>query len=233
MNSFGKLFRITLFGESHGENIGVILDGCPAGIPLSAKDFIKDLGRRQPGAYGTTPRKETDVPLFKSGLFNERTTGATLTILFENKNIRSKDYSHLKNTPRPGHADFAAHHKYGGFNDYRGGGIFSGRLTVGLVAAGVVAKKILSPIEVDARLTEAGGDNNIEKNIQSAIREKDSIGGIIECRVNGLPIGLGEPFFDSTESLISHLVFAIPGIKGIEFGSGFACSRMIVRQLHR
>jgi len=226
MNTFGRLFQIALFGESHGEGVGILIDGCPAGLPLEAEDFSLDLRRRQAGAPGTTPRREPDIPLIKSGLLNQKTTGAPLLILFENRDVQSKDYQTLQDTPRPGHADFTARHKFGKFNDYRGSGHFSGRLTVALVAAGVIAKKILTPAIVEATLLEAGGSKEIEKAVQSALEENDSIGGIVECRARGLPVGLGEPFFDSVESLISHLVFAIPGIKGIEFGSGFACSKM-------
>jgi len=226
MNTFGRLFQIALFGESHGEGVGILIDGCPAGLPLEAEDFSLDLRRRQAGAPGTTPRREPDIPLIKSGLLNQKTTGAPLLILFENRDVQSKDYQNLRDTPRPGHADFTARHKFGKFNDYRGSGHFSGRLTVGLVTAGVIAKKILAPAIMEATLLEEGGLKEIEKAVESALEENDSIGGIVECRARGLPVGLGEPFFDSVESLISHLVFAIPGIKGIEFGSGFACSKM-------
>src|SRR5215831_1489583 len=227
MNSFGRLFRISIFGESHGESVGVCIDGCPAGLPLTVEDFLEDLERRKGGTQkGTTPRKEDDLPIFKSGLLNDKTTGAPLTILFENKNTRSGDYEKLRSVPRPGHADFVAHHKYGGFEDYRGGGHFSGRLTVCLVAAGVVAKKLLNGITVTSTILEIGGETDLEKGLQKAIDAKDSIGGIIDCRVNGLPVGLGEPFFDSVESLISHMVFSIPAVRSIEFGTGFAAAKM-------
>ncbi len=147
MNSFGRLFRISIFGESHGESVGVSIDGCPAGLPLAPEDLPPDLERRKGGTQkGTTPRKEDDLPIFKSGLFNGRATGAPLTILFENNNTRSGDYEKQRAVPRPGHADFVAHHKFGGFEDYRGGGHFSGRLTVALVAAGVIAKKMLAGV---------------------------------------------------------------------------------------
>src|SRR6185295_8283739 len=150
---------------------------------------------------------EEDLPIFKSGIFNNITTGAPITILFENKNIRSSDYEKQRAVPRPGHADFVAHKKFGGFEDYRGSGHFSGRLTVALVAAGVVAKKLLNSgksgsekISIESSILEIGGEKDLEKGLQKAIDAKDSIGGIIECRVAGLPIGLGEPFFDSAES---------------------------------
>lgn len=227
MNSFGRTFRVTIFGESHGPMVGLTIDGCPAGLPLSEDDFTTDIERRKGGTQkGTTPRKEDDKPIFITGHFNGKTTGAPLTILFENKNTRSGDYDKIKSIPRPGHADFVAHKKFGGNEDYRGGGHFSGRLTVCLVAAGVIAKKLLQNILVEATITEVGGEKDIEAGLQKAIDAKDSVGGIVECTVSGLPIGLGEPFFDSVESVISHAVFAIPAIKGIEFGAGFAAAKM-------
>ena len=233
MNSFGRIFRVNIFGESHGESAGVNIDGCPAGLPLSADDFSADIERRKGGTQkGTTPRKEDDLPIFKSGVFNGKTTGAPITILFENKNTRSGDYEKQRAVPRPGHADFVAHEKFGGHEDYRGGGHFSGRLTVCLVAAGVIAKKLLdltpgsSPTKVTASILEIAGETDLEKGLQKAIDAKDSVGGIVECRVNGLPAGFGEPFFDSVESVISHAVFAIPAVRGIEFGTGFAAARM-------
>lgn len=227
MNSFGRIFRVNVFGESHGASVGVNIDGIPAGIPLTQEDFMHDLDRRKAGAKGTTPRKEDDLPHIKSGVFNDHTTGAPITILFENNNTRSTDYEKLREFPRPGHADFVATEKFGGFEDYRGGGHFSGRLTLNLVAAGVIAKKILgSEISVQARLLEVGGFPDAEQGLEAAIKAKDSVGGIVECVVEGLPVGLGEPFFDSIESTIAHAVFAIPAIKGIEFGSGFAAAKM-------
>jgi chorismate synthase len=227
MNRFGTFFCVSIFGESHGESVGVVIDGCPAGLPLSVDDFMEDTSRRKGGTQkGVTPRQEEDRPLFKSGVFNGRTTGAPLTLLFENKNTRSGDYEKQRSVPRPGHADFVAHKKFGGFEDYRGGGHFSGRLTLCLVAAGVVAKKILTPLKVQANITEIGGEPDLEKGLQRGIDAKDSVGGIVECHVSGLPVGLGEPFFDSVESLIAHAVFSIPAVRGIEFGTGFAAARM-------
>ena len=226
MNSFGRIFRMHIFGESHGESVGLTIDGCPAGLDLSVEDFLADIERRKGGAKGTTPRKEDDLPIFKSGLFNNKTTGAPITIIFENNNTRSTDYAKQRAFPRPGHADFVASKKYGGNEDFRGGGHFSGRLTVCLVAAGVIAKKLLKQIKVEAKILEVGGEADVEKGLQNAIDAKDTIGGIVECKVDGLPIGLGEPFFDSAESLISHAVFAIPAVRGIEFGTGFAAARM-------
>ncbi|HKB44947.1 MAG TPA: chorismate synthase [Chitinophagaceae bacterium] len=408
MNSFGRIFRVHIFGESHGESVGIVVDGCPAGLPLIIEDFLPDLERRKGGTQkGTTPRQEEDLPIFKSGIFNNTTTGAPITILFENKNIRSGDYEKQRDVPRPGHADFVADKKFGGFEDYRGSGHFSGRLTVALVAAGVIAKKLLaqtspqtplqrrgvwgdsaipgyitntadqweissefaknnrknateaedklwqevrnkkingykfrrqhpiagyipdfvclerrlvieidgdyhneeeqkkydtlrttllkeinyqlirftneqvlekmpwvleeirkfllsesnspsplekelqsgtkrkfhlsgsgspSPLErelegevgikITSAILEIGGETDLDKGLQKAIDNKDSIGGIIECRASGLPVGLGEPFFDSAESLLSHIVFAIPAVRGIEFGTGFAAAKM-------
>jgi len=221
MNSFGRIFRTTIFGESHGPSVGMVIDGCPPGIYLDIDDFESDLARRRSGARGTTTRIEPDQPEIMSGIFDGKTTGAPLTILFRNTNTRSKDYSQFKKVPRPGHADFVAFEKFDGFNDYRGGGHFSGRLTVALVAAGVIAKKIISDLDVKAQLIEVGGLSDIEKALNRAEKEQDSIGGLVECKVANLPVGLGDPFFDSVESIISHLVFAIPATKGIEFGSGF------------
>jgi len=227
MNKFGTLFSVQIFGESHGACVGVTIDGCPAGLSLIAADFTEDMERRKGGKQkGTTPRQEDDIPIFKTGLFNDMTTGAPLMMLFENNNTRSGDYEKQRAVPRPGHADFTAHHKFGGFEDYRGGGHFSGRLTAALVGAGVVAKKILNGMEVKATIKSIGGETDLDKGLQNAINNKDSVGGIVECVVTGLPIGLGEHFFNSVESLISHAVFAIPAIRGIEFGTGFTAANM-------
>ncbi len=226
MNTFGQHFRITIFGESHGPLVGMVVDGCPAGIALTVDDFAGDLQRRQPGALGTTARRETDVPQLVSGVYNGYSTGAPVTVLFANNDTHSSDYEQFRAIPRPGHADFAASKKWTDFNDLRGGGHLSGRLTVALVAAGVIAKKIITPIEITASLNEVGGSLEIEQAVAAAIAENDSVGGIISCTANNIPVGLGEPFFNSIESLISHLVFSIPGIKGIEFGSGFDAAEM-------
>lgn len=228
MNSLGRLFRVNIFGESHGACVGIVIDGVPAGLSLSEEDFYLDIERRKGGLQkGTTPRKEDDIPIFKSGIFNNKTTGAPLTILFENNNVRSKDYEEQRKIPRPGHADFVASKKFGGFEDYRGSGHFSGRLTVCLVAAGIVAKKMLQNISIVSRIVEVGGETDIDKGLEKAIEAKDSIGGVIECKVIGLQIGLGEPFFDSVESVLSHAIFSIPAVKGIEFGSGFSSVKML------
>ena len=253
MNTFGRKFRVSIFGESHGEAIGVVVDGVQPGISLSEEDFRADILRRKSGPKGTTPRIETDEPEILSGLYGGFTTGAPLTIIFRNRNTRSGDYKLFNDIPRPGHADYTASIKWLDFNDPRGGGHFSGRLTLPIVAAGVVAKKMLG-MTVAAELTEVGGvsrsealknlpeealpDGGIEEKdelspseigrdvLDAAIADKDSVGGIVECRVGDVPAGLGEPFFDSVESLISHAIFAIPGVRGIEFGDGFKAARM-------
>lgn len=257
MNSFGEKFRISIFGESHGMAIGVVIDGVPSGISLSENDFKKDLERRRSGKFGTTPRIEEDNPQIISGIYDGCTTGAPLTILFSNNNANSGDYSEFREIPRPGHADFAASIKYNFYNDIRGGGHFSGRVTLCLVAAGVVAKKLISPIKVEAAISEIGGipfkkaviekkkgltiKGNAAKSISvksttgctewdelitNALSVGDSIGGIIDCKCENMPIGIGEPFFNSIESEISHLIFSIPGVRGIEFGDGFKSASM-------
>ncbi|BBB32529.1 chorismate synthase [Thermotomaculum hydrothermale] len=226
MNSFGQIFRVTITGESHGKSIGVVIDGCPPGIPLKVEDFFNDLKRRKPGKAGTTKRIEDDFPLIESGVFNGYTTGSPILIRIENRDTRPKHYDDIKDLARPSHADFVAYKKYKGFNDYRGGGHFSGRITVGIVAAGVIAKKIVSPIEIKADIYSIGGKKQYEDLVKEVAAQGDSIGGIIECVCKNVPVGLGEPFFDSVESVISHLVFSIPGIKGIEFGAGFRCTEM-------
>ena len=241
MDTFGRNYRVSVFGESHGPAIGVLLDGVPAGIGLSVHDFMADIDRRRSGAKGTTPRKESDIPHFVSGVYEDHTTGAPLAVIFRNENTRSQDYSLFRSVPRPGHADFVAGVRWHGFSDPRGGGHFSGRLTLPLVAAGVVAKKILAasdrsghPVSIAAGLEEIGGvpvsepghEALWERILDQAMQEGDSIGGIVGCTVTGLAPGLGEPFFDSVESLLSHIVFAIPGVRGIDFGDGFRAARM-------
>ena len=231
MNSFGRIFRLSIFGESHGPQVGIVIDGIPAGLALSEADLQPDLDRRKAGAKGTTPRKEADRPRIVSGLFDGHTTGSPLTILFENENTRSGDYSNLVTQPRPGHADFVARQKWHGYNDYRGGGHFSGRITLGIVAAGAIARKVLERygIRIENRLAEIGGctdPTEMEAVLEQAIAAQDSIGGIVEGSVTGVPVGWGEPFFDSVESVLGHALFAIPAVKGVEFGSGFGAARM-------
>jgi chorismate synthase len=226
MNSFGVVFRVALFGESHGPAIGVIIDGCPPGLPVEAEDFMTDLRRRQSGSVGTTKRKEPDLPEILSGVFNGVTTGAPVTIVTRNSDKISSDYDEFKSIPRPGHADFVSSVKHSGFADMRGSGHFSGRITWGLVASGVIAKKISGSAVINANLISAGGSEDIGKAIKEAMDLNDSIGGIIECRVKNPPQALGEPFFYSFESALSHIIFSIPAIKGIEFGSGFRAASM-------
>ncbi|MCL2155923.1 MAG: chorismate synthase [Leptospirales bacterium] len=226
MNSFGNIFRVSIFGESHGPIIGITIDGAPTGIDFLEPDMEDDIKRRMPGDRGTTTRIESDKPEIVSGIFNGKTTGAPITILFGNNNTISKDYERFKSTPRPGHADFTAMKKYKGFNDNRGGGHFSGRITLPLVAAGVLAKKILKGVVISSRIVEIGGKENYQSVIDEVMQSGDSVGGIIEVKLAGLPVGLGEPFFNSCESYISHIIFSVPAVKGIEFGSGFASARM-------
>ena len=230
MNSWGQIFRVSIWGESHGQQVGVSIDGVPAGIALCEEDFSKDLDRRRAGAAGTTPRKESDIPHIVSGVYNGFTTGSPLTIEFVNENTQSGDYRNLVKHPRPSHADLVAQQKWNGYNDPRGGGHFSGRITLGLVAAGVVAKKILDNDTVfSTEIIEIGGEQDKAKFaeiLESARTAQDSVGGIVECRAKGITAGLGEPFFDSAESLIAHLLFSIPAVKGVEFGKGFEAARM-------
>lgn len=242
MNTFGRKFRVSVFGESHGGFIGAVMDGVPAGLELSEQDFEQDILRRKSGAKGTTTRVEEDKPMIVSGVYEGHTTGAPLTVLFRNDNTRSGDYSLFEAMPRPGHADLTAALKWDDCQDPRGGGHFSGRLTLPVVAAGVVAKKILTDATllddtpfagVNARIVELGGipgdsaqDAAWQEAIDKAIEEGDSLGAVIECSVPDIDPGYGEPFWDSVESLIAHAVFAIPGVRGIEFGDGFAASRM-------
>lgn len=230
MNSWGNRFRVTLWGESHGAQVGVTIDGVPAGIALAESDFEADLARRRAGAAGTTPRKESDAPHIVSGIYRGFTTGAPLTVEFLNENTRSGDYASLASHPRPSHADWVAMKKFHGYNDPRGGGHFSGRITLAIVTAGVVAKKILgSGVTFHTDIIEIGGSTDKERFadiIESARMDRDSVGGVVECRAEGVAAGLGEPFFDSAESLMAHLLFSVPAVKGVEFGSGFAAARM-------
>ena len=230
MNSWGERFRVTLWGESHGPQVGVSIDGVPAGIALCEEDFMADLERRKAGAVGTTPRKESDLPHIVSGVYEGYTTGAPLTINFLNENTRSGDYKSLETHPRPSHADLVARQKWNGYNDPRGGGHFSGRITLALVAAGVVAKKILGgEVAFSTDIISIGGSYDKQKFpsiIEQAQKALDSVGGIVECRINGIKAGIGEPFFDSVESQMAHLLFSVPAVKGVEFGAGFKASEM-------
>ncbi len=226
MNSFGEVFRVSVFGESHGRVTGVTIDGCPPGIAIEPEDFVPDLSRRKSGSVGTTLRQEADLPEILSGVFNGFSTGTPITIVTRNKDTDSTAYVEFGDVPRPGHTDFTANIKYFGYSDMRGSGHFSGRITWGLVIAGVIAKKLTSQMEFSAKLILAGGSEDIENAVKEALARDDTIGGIIECIITNPPRGLGEPFFYSIESALSHIVFSIPAIKGIEFGSGFASASM-------
>ena len=215
---------MTIFGASHSEELGIVLSGVPAGVILRAEDFASDLERRRPQSKGETPRHEADEPIIEGVDAEGVTTGDSVTIKFRNTNCKSGDYSHLRLHPRPSHADLTQRMKYGQTYNLAGGGMASGRMTVALVAAGVVAKKILSGYSFRTELVSVGGVTNkadFEGVIAEARLAGDSVGGVVECRVSGVERGLGEPFFDSVESVISHLMFSIPGVKGIEFGDGF------------
>lgn len=237
MNTFGRKFRVSIFGESHGELIGVVLDGVPAGLELSEQDFEQDILRRKSGAKGTTPRIEDDMPQLVSGVFEGHTTGAPLTIVFKNNNTRSSDYSQFAAMPRPGHADLTAAFKWDDCQDPRGGGHFSGRLTLPVVAAGVVAKKMLADLtildetpvrEISAQIVELGGlSEGWQEAIEKALAEGDSLGAVVECTVPEIEPGYGEPFWDSVEATLAHAIFSIPGVRGIEFGDGFQAARMM------
>jgi chorismate synthase len=256
-NSFGERFQVTTFGESHGKCIGAVVDGCPAGLQLVEEDVQKDLDLRKPGqSIVTTTRKEEDRVEIMSGVFNGFTTGAPLMMLILNADKDSKSYEKILNTPRPGHADLVAREKYGRFNDYRGGGRFSGRITASFVMAGAVAKKLLAEtlgMEIIAYSLEIGGVRATDFTIEDARRNRyrnevrapdpvaaeemkkkvvetrgkgDSLGGIVECVALNSPVGLGEPVFGSLDSDLAKIILSIPAVKGVEFGSGFASTRM-------
>jgi len=237
MNTIGRKFRISIFGESHGELIGVVMDGVPAGLELSEADFEQDILRRKSGAKGTTPRIEADLPKIVSGIYEGHTTGAPLTVTFQNTDTHSSDYELFAAMPRPGHADLTAALKWDDCQDPRGGGHFSGRLTLPVVAAGVVAKKILTDATildetpftgVSARIVELGGKmpEEWQEAIAEAIKEGDSLGAVIECVVPNIDPGYGEPFWDGLEAVLAHAIFSIPGVRGLEFGDGFEAARM-------
>jgi chorismate synthase len=256
-NSIGKEFTVTSFGESHGKCVGVIVDGCPAGVPLSEKDIQPELDRRIPPKLKiVSGRIEKDAVKILSGVFNGFTTGAPISMTVENKEVDSSDYEAIKDLPRPGHADYPARIKYGGFNDYRGGGRFSGRVTVALIMAGAIAKKLLSTFDVDVlAYTQAIGKvkmgkslspeeirkhrykaavrcpdlacaKAMEKAIVNARKEGDSLGGIIECVALNVPVGVGEPLFDALDADIAKILLAVPAVKGVEFGAGFKAAEL-------
>jgi len=256
-NTIGKCFTVTYYGESHGRCIGVVIDGCPPGIPVSESDVQKELDKRKPTQDDvSTPRREYDKVEILSGIFRNYTTGAPISMLVWNKEFQSDVYKEFKWKPRPSHADYPSAIRYGGYADYRGGGIFSGRITIAFVAAGAVAKIILrrSGIEVLTHAVEVGGieakksqsikmikknvyanpmrcadlkaASEMEKTVRRAKDEKDSLGGIVECIVTGVPVGLGDPIFHSLDSDLAHFLFSIPAVKGIEFGVGFKAARL-------
>jgi len=254
-NSLGKLFVITSFGESHGRCVGIIIDGCPAGLPITEQDIQKEADKRKPGvSIVGTKRAEEDKVEILAGIFNGKTTGAPICLVIWNRDVDSSEYEKTRFLPRPGHADYTAFMKYGGFNDFRGGGRFSGRITAAFVMAGAIAKKLLNLIgvEVLAHTIEIGGvkaapkgfdeiRENIEKNpvkcadlkaaeamakaIEKVKAEGDSIGGIIEGIAFNVPVGLGEPVFNTLDGDLAKALFAIPAVKGVEFGSGFSATR--------
>ena len=224
MNTFGELFRITLYGESHQPAIGVLIDGVLPGLLIDEDRIKDDLKRRNPDAIGTTPRKEPDHFEITSGHVNQITTGSPLHLMIRNENIQSKDYTHLKEHPRPGHADYVASVKYHNHHDFRGGGRFSGRLTAPIVMAGSIAKMMV-PYTFNHALVQAGtltDMSQLDDYLSKVKAEGDSVGGIIEVTVTGLPVGLGEPMFEKVESKIGALLFSIPAVKGVEFGTGFS-----------
>lgn len=259
-STWGKKVKISIFGESHGNGIGVVIDGLPAGFKVDNDKLLAQMARRAPGKDKTaTPRKENDLPNVLSGMLDNVTTGAPLCGVINNTNTKSGDYSNLLDCPRPGHSDYTAFVKYNSFNDIRGGGHFSGRLTAPLVFAGEICRQILeekgikiaahisqingikdepfNPTEIDKNLMDRLSQSsfsliNIEAEapmraaVEKARIEQDSVGGIIECAITGLPAGLGEPMFGGVEGVISSIIFGIPAIKGIEFGKGFELAQM-------
>jgi chorismate synthase len=257
-NSLGKEFTITTFGESHGKVVGVVVDGCPAGLSLSEKDFQEELDRRIPAEPKiVSARVEKDTAKILSGVFNGKTTGASIALTVENKQADSSDYEAIKDLPRPGHSDYTAHVRYGGFNDYRGGGRFSGRVTVALILAGAIAKKLLGRYDIDVlaytlsigqvraerkfsaeeirknryaaatRCPDLACAEKMEEAIIAARKVGDSLGGIVECIAFNMPVGVGEPLFDALDADLAKALFGIPAVKGVEFGAGFKVADML------
>lgn len=226
MNTLGKILRVSVFGESHGKGVGIVIDGCPPGLSLNTEMLIENIERRRSGKKGTTARKEDDTPEIVSGIYKGLSTGAPIMIMTHNADKRSSDYSELAATPRPGHADMVMKNKYHGYADARGGGHLSGRLTWAMVVAGAIARLIIRPAEVRAGIVSVGGNTDVQAEIDEVVKQGDSVGGLIECVAKNVPAGLGEPLYYSLESAISQAIFAIPAIKGIEFGSGFRAAGM-------
>ncbi|XHH08403.1 MAG: chorismate synthase [Candidatus Bathyarchaeia archaeon] len=260
-NSLGKEFIVTTFGESHGKIVGVLIDGCPAGLTLSEEDFQEELDRRIPAEPKiVSARVEKDTAKILSGVFNGKTTGAPITVTVENKETKSSDYDAMKDLPRPGHSDYPARIRYGGFNDYRGGGRFSGRVTVALILAGTIAKKLLGRYDIDVlaytaaigkvksdkrfsateirnnrylaatRCPDLACAEKMEQAIVAAKKAGDSLGGIVECTVLNMPVGIGEPLFDALDADLAKALFGVSAVKGVEFGAGFAAAEMLGSQ---
>jgi len=256
-NSIGREFTVTTFGESHGKVVGVVVDGCPAGLPLSEADFQEELDRRIPAEPKiVSARIEKDAAEIQSGVFNGYTTGAPIAVTVENRETKSSDYDAIKDLPRPGHSDYPARIRYGGFNDYRGGGRFSGRVTVALIMAGVIAKKLLGRYNIDVlAYTKAIGQIKSEKTftpaeirknryraatrcpdlacaermedaIVAAKQSGDSLGGVVECLALNMPVGVGEPLFDALDADLAKALFSVPAVKGVEFGAGFTAAQL-------
>jgi chorismate synthase len=256
-NSIGKEFVVTTFGESHGKVVGVVVDGCPAGLPLLEADFQEELDRRIPSEPKiVSGRVEKDIAKILSGIFNGFTTGAPIALMVENKETQSSDYEAIKDLPRPGHSDYPAHIKYGDFNDYRGGGRFSGRVTVALIMAGTIAKKLLDRYNIDVlayaqsigtvktdkkfsaaeirknknaaatRCPDLACAEKMEEAIINARKEGESLGGVIECIALNMPAGIGEPLFDALDSDLAKALFGVPAVKGVEFGAGFKAAEL-------
>lgn len=259
-NTFGNNVSITVFGESHGNSVGVVIDGLPSGVEVSEEFICHQLDLRRPYGKISTPRQETDKFTIQSGVYNGKTTGTPICITIPNENTKSKDYNY--GVARPGHADFTGFMKFKGNEDYRGGGHFSGRITAGIVAGGAIAIETLKNkgILIGTHIKKCAGvednsftdyENEIKnlnskifavlnnkkgeemiKNIENVAKENDSVGGVLETVVTGIPVGVGEPWFDSLESVISHALFSIPAIKGVEFGCGFECCDMLGSQMN-
>lgn len=256
-NSIGKAFVVTCFGESHGPGVGIIIDGCSAGLPLGIEDIQQALDLRIPKEKETTSaRREPDILELLSGIFQDHTTGAPITLFLRNKDVKSSDYDSMKDVVRPGHADYPAKVKYGGFSDYRGGGRLSGRMTAAFVAAGAIARKLLSQVGVEVlaytraidgvkleappspeiirqktyensmRCPDTGTAEKMRQEVLNAKNDGDSVGGVVECTVLNLPVGVGEPLFDALDSELAKILFGIPAVKGVEFGAGFRASEI-------
>lgn len=233
-STYGRYFTVTTWGESHGKAVGVVVDGCPAGLPLCEEDIQVLMDRRKPGQNKfTTARKEEDLIQILSGVFEGKTTGTPISMLVYNKDHHSADYSAIMNVYRPGHADYTFDEKYG-FRDYRGGGRSSGRETIGRVAAGAIAEKILARLGIsfETRVLEVGGidgsdDEAIRAFLEQKMSEKDSAGGVVECVVHGVPAGLGDPVFEKMDACLAKAMMSIGAVKGVEIGDGFAAARTV------